>query len=150
MCVCTRRRYNPRLYVDMYTVHTHHYICIQIYVHSHAELYMQRSTHTYTYTHTQHTHTNICMYMGRALQNAETEKWLSGLVRVDQRWRLTTSRALSIYLIPPERVSSLSPFPARPRVSILRPREPLFLHSNRFRSRCDILLESCHVRASRI
>lgn len=49
---------------------------------------------------------------------------------------------------PPERVSSLPSFPARPRVSILRPREPLFLHSNRFRSRCDSILEFCHVRAS--
>lgn len=99
-------------------------------------------------THVAHIRERVAKYGDREMVGRS--------VRVDQRWRLTTSRALSIYLIP-RSVSFHSPLiPSstrdRARVSILRALyfciRPCSRSCCGF-ARCDILLEFCHARASR-
>lgn len=144
-CVCTRIRYNPRLYgYRTYTstrppVH----LCARVHVRAHVCVYM------------------LCIVCecGRGRDTRGTRcrtrqrngrgGRLNGGERVDQRWRLTTSRALSIYLIP--RSVSLSSLSFTRACLYSSPAEPLFLYPTAFRfraavSRRDILLEFCHVR----
>lgn len=141
LCVCTRIRYNPRLQVDMYTVrtHTHTVIYSDMYIFSYRMVHAAQ--HTYTYTNVQ-TWTCVAECGDREMVVGVGES--RPTMEVDN---FESSFNLSH---PPERVSSLSPFPARPCVSILRPREPLFLHSNRFRCRAAIAYQSSVTFALRV
>lgn len=129
----------------MYTVHTHRYIYRYMYVHSHAELYM----HTYIYT--PHIYLRVAECGDREMVVGVGES--RPAVEVDN---FESSFNLSH---PPERASSislfLSSFSGATRLyssfawAFISAFEPLSF-ALRSRSRCDILLEFCHVRASRI
>lgn len=143
LCVCTRGYGIIRVCTQICILCTHTAIYSDIYTFSHPELYMQHSTHAHTNTHERIYIDARCRM--RRQRNGRRGWWES---TSGGGWQL---RELFQFISSPgARLFSPSPFPPRPRVSILRPREPLFLHSNRFRSRGDILLEFCHVRASPI